>query len=90
MNNTETAKLYLLHPGDEVLMVYDEFPYEKPESIPIRRGNVYLWIKLKMTATKKAWKVNGKYTSKFHPDEWKGHPERITLSRAGSAQKRTK
>ena len=65
VNNTEKAKLYLFHPGDEILMVYDEYPYDKPEPIPINPENGYLWIKLKMTALTKSWRVENRYASKL-------------------------
>ena len=55
-----------MYPGDEILMVYDEYPYEAQKPIVIDPETALLWVKLKIAATEKNWKsLDPKYTSKL-------------------------
>ena len=65
VNNTVKAKLFLLHPGDENLMVYEEYPYEAPQPININPESASLWIKLKIIAKTKDWKMDNQFASEW-------------------------
>ena len=66
VNNTARAKLFALYPGDEILMVFDEYPYNAPKPIMINPETGSLWVKLKIMAKKKEWNVlDHHYTSKL-------------------------
>ena len=66
VNNTVNAKLYLMHPGDENLMIYDDFPYKPPMPIWIKPEIGLLMLKLKIIAKKKNWKIKQDYTGNPH------------------------
>ena len=56
VSNTQRAKLYVMYPGDEILMIYGDYPYEAPQPILINPETGLLWLKLKIVASKKNWK----------------------------------
>ena len=64
LNNTKRTKLFVLHPGDEVFMVFDEYPYDTPTPIVVDPDNAYLWLKLRMIAKRKQWSVESRYAGK--------------------------
>ena len=67
VNNTQRAKLYMFYPGDEILMVYDEYPYPVPKPMSIDTENAFTWLQLKIVATKKEWSIDKEgFTSKFN------------------------
>ena len=66
VNNTVRAKLYVMYPGDESLMIYEEYPYEGPKPIMINPETGVLWMKLKMVANRPNWRpLIHNYSSKF-------------------------
>ena len=46
VNNTVKAKLFVFYPGDESLMIYDEYPYDAPKPIQINPEIGILWLKI--------------------------------------------
>ena len=64
VNNTVRAQLYLLHPGDETLMIHDDYPYKPPTPVLISPESGYLNLKLKMFAKKKDWKIRHDFVGK--------------------------
>ena len=66
VNNTVRAKLYIVYPGEEDLLVYDSNPSDTPKSVTINPVTSFLWVKMTMIAKKTEWKaMNQNYASKL-------------------------
>ena len=55
VNNTVTTKLFVIYPGDESLMIYNDYPYDPPKPIMINPESGIQWLKLKMVAKTPHW-----------------------------------
>ena len=64
VNNTVKAHLYLIHPGDELLMAYDFYPYKPPIPILISPESAILMLHLRIIAKKTDWKVKNDFAGK--------------------------
>ena len=65
----QPLKLFLLHPGDEVFLVLESFPYNadiKPAEIEFESHSEY-WFSLEIKARKENWKVDPSLSSMLLP-----------------------
>ena len=65
VNNTVKAKLYLFYPGDEVLMIEDNYPYPDPVPIMIDPEIRFSWVEMTITARKMDWTLDRPYAGGF-------------------------
>ena len=64
VNNTVKAKLYIIYPEEDILMVYEGYPSDRPQPIMINPETAMLAIKLRMVSKTPDWRqLNHKYTS---------------------------
>ena len=65
----QPLKLFLLHPGDEVFLILESFPYNadiKPAEIEFESHSEY-WFSLEIKARKENWKVDPSLSSMLLP-----------------------
>ena len=66
VNNTVKAKLYIIYPGEEIIMVYEGYPSGKPQPIMVNPETAFLGVKLRMVSKKPDWRpLDHKYASKL-------------------------
>ena len=68
LESTQTPlKIFLVHPGDEIFLILDTFPYKaetKPvDATPEPYGE--LWISLEIKANKEDWKIDTALSCKY-------------------------
>ena len=70
MNNTLEMNLYMGHPGDELLMVYGDFPTKQVRDIKISPKKALTVVQTRLIATKQDWKLRNKLSGcyKHHMD----------------------
>ena len=66
VDKTYPLTLSLLHPGDDMLTIFDVYPYELPEPILLLPDTEQSYITLKMSARTEEWNAtDNKLNSKM-------------------------
>ena len=64
VNNTSRKKLFLFYPEDEILSIYDWYPYDLPKPVVIDPDRAQTYLTLSAKATKEDWNVDNKLIGK--------------------------
>ena len=63
MNNTLEMEMFLAHPGDELLIVYGDFPTKQVKDIKISPKRALTVVQTRLSATDHDWKLTNQLSS---------------------------
>ena len=64
VNNTQKTKMFLFYPEDEVLSIYDWYPYDLPKPVRIDPDSAQTYLTISVKATKDDWNIHNKLIGK--------------------------
>ena len=60
VNNTVGVKLFMFYPGDEILTIFDYYPYSLIQPIVIDPQNAETFIMMKLRARREDWSLENR------------------------------
>ena len=64
VNNTQKVKLFLFYPDDEILSIYDWYPYDVPKPIIIDPDSAQTYLTVSLKAIRDDWHIGNKLIGK--------------------------
>ena len=64
VNNTQKVKLFLFYPDDEIMSIYDWYPYDVPKPIIIDPDSAQTYLTVSLKAIKDDWHEGNKLIGK--------------------------